>query len=125
VSDELVISQVWPAPHGHAVISPFEASEDFTQVCWQAEEVIATSPSDLFYGFTRSGEEVVRLIVVDHPELDPGYGVPEAGDGLESTSWKSPRGAAAKDSEHRPSNCCANSIPDVGYFTFSQAPTWP
>jgi GNAT superfamily N-acetyltransferase len=78
-----MIRQVWPLPHGHSVLSPFEASEDFTQACWQADEVIATSPSDLFYSFTRDGEEVVRLIVVDHPELDPGYGVPEAGDGLE------------------------------------------
>ncbi|MEV7135965.1 hypothetical protein AB0N24_24175 [Arthrobacter sp. NPDC093128] len=30
-----------------------------------------------------SGEEVVRLIVVDHPELDAGYRVPEAAEGLE------------------------------------------
>jgi hypothetical protein len=83
VNEKLVIRRVWPAPHRHAVISPFEASEEFTQACWQAHEVIAASPSDLFYSFTRSGEEVVRLIVVDHPELDPGYGVPEAGEGLE------------------------------------------
>lgn len=83
MNDELVIRQVWPAPHGHAVISPFEASEDFSQACWQAHEVIAASPSDLFYSITRSGEEVVRLIVVDHPDVDPDYGVPEAGDGLE------------------------------------------
>jgi GNAT superfamily N-acetyltransferase len=83
VSDELVIRQVWPAPRGHAVLSPFEASEDFEQACWQANEVIAASPSDLFYAFTRAGEEVVRRIIVDHPDLDPGYGVPEAGEGLE------------------------------------------
>jgi GNAT superfamily N-acetyltransferase len=83
VSDELVIRQVWPAPHGHSVISPFEASEDFEQACWQADEVIAASPSDLFYTFTRAGQEVVRLIVVDRPEVDPGYGVPEAAEGLE------------------------------------------
>jgi hypothetical protein len=83
VSDELVIRQVWPVPHGRSVISPFEASEDFEQACWQAHEVIAASPSDLFYTFTRAGEEVVRLIVVDRPEVDPGYGVPEAAEGLE------------------------------------------
>jgi hypothetical protein len=72
VSDELVIRQVWPVPRGHSVLSPFEASEDFEQACWQANEVIAASPPDLFYTFTRAGEEVVRLIIVDHPELDPG-----------------------------------------------------
>jgi hypothetical protein len=83
VSDELVIRQVWPVPRGHSVLSPFEASEDFEQACWQANEVLAASPSDLFYTFTRAGEEVVRLIIVDHPELDPGYGVPEAAEGLE------------------------------------------
>ena len=78
-----MIRQVWPAPHGHSVFSPFEASEDFTQDCWQASEVINTSPSDLFHSFTCAGEEVVRMIVVDHPEVDPGYGVPDAGEGLE------------------------------------------
>lgn len=65
------------------MISPFEASEDFTQACWQANEVIAASASDLFYSFTCAGEEIVRMIVVDSPEVDPGYGVPEAGEGLE------------------------------------------
>ncbi|MDR6508103.1 GNAT family N-acetyltransferase [Arthrobacter oryzae] len=83
MNDELVIRQVWPAPHGHSVISPYEASKDFEQACWQAHEVIAASPSDLFYTFTRAGQEVVRLIVVDHPDVDPGYGVPDAGSGLE------------------------------------------
>ncbi|MEV7135861.1 hypothetical protein AB0N24_23625 [Arthrobacter sp. NPDC093128] len=83
MSDELVIRQVWPAPHGHAVLSPFEASEDFEQACWQANEIIAISPTDLFYTFTKAGQEVVRLIVVDHPDVDPGYGVPEAAEGLE------------------------------------------
>lgn len=78
-----MVRQVWPVPHGHSVLSPFEASEDFEQECRQANEVIAASPSDLFYSFTKAGEEVVRLIVVDHPVLDPGYGIPEAGDGLE------------------------------------------
>lgn len=78
-----MIRQVRPLPHGHSALSPFEASEDFTQACWQADEVIATSPTDLFYSFILAGEEVVRMIVVDHPELDPGYGVPEASDGLE------------------------------------------
>lgn len=78
-----MIWQVWPAPHGSSVISPFEASEDFTQACWQASEVINASPSDLYYSFTCAGEEVVRMIVVDHPEVDPGYGVPDAGEGLE------------------------------------------
>lgn len=78
-----MIRQVWPAPHGLSLMSPFEASEDFTQACWQASEVINTSPSDLFYSFTCAGEEVVRMIVVDHPEVDPGYGVPDAGEGLE------------------------------------------
>ncbi|MBT2595982.1 GNAT family N-acetyltransferase [Arthrobacter sp. ISL-72] len=83
MSDELVIRQVWPVPRGHSLLSSFEASEDFTQACWQANEVIAASPSDHFYTFTKDGEEIVRLIVVDHPEVDPGYGVPEAGNGLE------------------------------------------
>jgi hypothetical protein len=83
VSDELVIRQLWPAPHGHSVLSPFEASEDFEQACWQADEAIAASASDLFYTFTLAGKETVRMIVVDHPELDPGYGVPEAAEGLE------------------------------------------
>ena len=78
-----MIRQLWPVPRGHAVLSPFEASEDFEQACWQANEFITTSPNDLFYTFTRAGEEVVRMIVVDHPELDPGYGVPEAAEGLE------------------------------------------
>lgn len=78
-----MIRKVWPAPRGRSVVSPFEASEEFTQACWQANEVIAASPSDLFYSSTIAGEEVVRLIVVDQPEVDPGYGVPEAGDGLE------------------------------------------
>jgi len=55
VSDELVIRQVWPVPRGHSVLSPFEASEDFEQACWQANEVIAASPPDLFYTFTRAG----------------------------------------------------------------------
>ncbi|KIS27860.1 hypothetical protein TV39_09030 [Arthrobacter sp. SPG23] len=73
MSDELVIRQVWPAPHGHAVLSPFEASEDFTQAYWQAKEIIATSPTDLFYTFTSAGQEVVRLAVVDHADLDPGF----------------------------------------------------
>lgn len=83
MSGELVIRQVWPAPHGHSVLSPFEASEDFEQACWQANEFIAASPSDLFYSFIRAGEEVVRLIVIDRPAVDPGYGVPEAAEGLE------------------------------------------
>jgi hypothetical protein len=108
-----VIRQVWPAPHGHSLLSPFEASEDFTQACWKADEVIATSPSDLFYSFTLAGEEVVRLIVVDHPELDPGYGIPERQTDSKSTSSKSPSGAAAaRDWARRPSNCCAASIQD-------------
>jgi GNAT superfamily N-acetyltransferase len=92
VSEDLVIRQVWPAPHGHGVMSPFEASEEFSQDCWQANEVMATSPADRFYSFTRDGEEVVRLLVVDHPDLDPGYGVPEAADGLEIDFMEVARG---------------------------------
>lgn len=113
MSEDLVIRQVWPVPHGHGVISPFEASEEFSQDCWQANEVMAAGPSDLFYSFTRDGEEVVRLLVVDHPDLDPGYGVRKRRPDWKSTSWKLPRGAAAKDLAHRPSDCCASSIPGV------------
>jgi len=79
VDDELVIRQVRPVPHGRLLISPFEASEDFTQACWQSNEAIINSPSDLFYSITRAGEEVVRLIVVDHPEVDTGYGITTPG----------------------------------------------
>ncbi|WP_332762699.1 hypothetical protein [Pseudarthrobacter sp.] len=52
MSDDLVIRQDWSAPHGHSVISPFEAPEHFTQACWQANEIVVASPSDLFYSFT-------------------------------------------------------------------------
>ncbi|MGX9901302.1 hypothetical protein ACW0JT_18150 [Arthrobacter sp. SA17] len=51
VKQDLQMHQVWPTSDGRAVLSPLEASEDFTQECWQANEVIATSPSDSFYSF--------------------------------------------------------------------------
>ena len=101
MDDELVIRQVRPVPHGRLLISPFEASEDFTQACWQSNEAIITSPSDLFYSITRAGEEVVRLIVVDHPEVDTGYGIPGAGAWWD-TRRSAPRGIGnIVDIEHR------------------------
>ena len=88
MDDELVIRQVRPVPHGRLLISPFEASEDFTQACWQSNEAIITSPSDLFYSITRAGEEVARLIVVDPPRLIPDTGSRKPVPGWKSSSWK-------------------------------------
>lgn len=67
--------QVWPTSEGRAVLSPFEASEDFTQECWQANEVIAASPSDSFYSFLLAGQEVVRMLIVDPVGPFDGYGL--------------------------------------------------
>lgn len=75
MKQDLKIQQVWPTPDGRAVLSPFEASEDFTQECWQANEVIAASPSDSFYSFLLSGEEVVRMLIVDPADPFDGYGL--------------------------------------------------
>ncbi|WP_458113846.1 hypothetical protein M1D88_07105 [Arthrobacter sp. R1-13] len=63
MKQDLQMQQVSPAPAGRAAaLSPFEASDDFTQDCWQASEVIATSESDHFYSFQRAGSEVVRVL---------------------------------------------------------------
>lgn len=67
---------MWPASDGRAVLSPFEASEDFTQDCWQANEDIAASAADSFYSFSRAGEEVARMLLVDPAGPIDGYDVP-------------------------------------------------
>ena len=76
MEQDLVIRQVWPARRGRAAISPFEASEDVTQDCWRAAEVIAAPESVRFFRFQRAGEEVVRVLVVDFAEhVDSGCAV--------------------------------------------------
>lgn len=67
------MQQIWPTSDGRAVISPFEASEDFTQECWQASEVIAASPADRFYSFLMAGHEVVRMLIEDPAGSLDGY----------------------------------------------------
>jgi hypothetical protein len=65
VKQDLQVRQVWPASDGRAVLSPFDALEDFTQECWQADEVIAASAADSFYSFLRAGTEVVRMLLME------------------------------------------------------------
>ncbi|WP_461165331.1 hypothetical protein [Arthrobacter sp. R4-81] len=77
MKQDLQIRQVWPASDGRAVLSPFDASEDFTQECWQADEVIAASAADSFYSFLRAGTEVARMLLVDPAGPIDGYDVPQ------------------------------------------------
>lgn len=77
MKQDLQVRQVWPASDGRAVLSPFEASEDFTQECWQADEVIAASAADSFYSFLREGAEVARMLLVDPAETIVDYDVPQ------------------------------------------------
>lgn len=76
MKQDLQIRQVWPASDGRAVVSPFEASEDFTQECWQAHEVIAASEADSFYSFLRGETEVARMLLVDPAGPIEGYEIP-------------------------------------------------
>lgn len=74
---ELSVRQLWPTPCGRLFISPFEASEDFSQDCWQASEAIATSPTDRYYSFIQDGEEVVRMLIVNgRGPVDNSYSLP-------------------------------------------------
>jgi ribosomal protein S18 acetylase RimI-like enzyme len=77
VKHDLQMRQVWPTSDGRSVLSPFEASEDFTQECWQASEVIGSSASDRFYSFLLPGQEVVRMLIVDPAGALDGYDVPQ------------------------------------------------
>lgn len=75
--EELRVRQLWPRPCGRLFISPFEASEDFSQDCWQASEALATSPTDRYYSFTQDAEEVVRMLIVDgRGPVDSYYSLP-------------------------------------------------
>ncbi|WP_247046067.1 GNAT family N-acetyltransferase [Arthrobacter rhizosphaerae] len=75
MKQDLQIERVWPTSDGGAVLSPFEASEDFTQECWQASEVIAASPADCFFSFLLEGHEVVRMLIEDPAGSLDGYDV--------------------------------------------------